>query len=92
MLTIDISDMGGIGLQQLFILLFLFIAYNFQRKMNSTPVSQVPSTNWHGLLYALYGALVLITVSTAPHLSSIGLSLMLSLVSSIVSSSSPDTT
>ncbi|EIN12916.1 RTA1-domain-containing protein [Punctularia strigosozonata HHB-11173 SS5] len=54
--------MGGIALQQFFILLFLFIAYNFQRKVSRAPASQVPPYKWRHLLYGLYGALVLITI------------------------------
>ncbi|KXG53751.1 RTA-like protein [Penicillium griseofulvum] len=57
--------MGGIGIQELFILGFLVLAVQFHRLMLQLERSgRLPSEkqNWRGLLYALYGSLVAITV------------------------------
>src|SRR5258707_15598964 len=52
--------MGGVGAQQAFILLFLVIAYLFQKKMPN--VWDPRPYPWRPLLYTLYGVLALITV------------------------------
>lgn len=62
--------MGGIGAQQAFILLFLVIAYLFQRQMPHVWDRQ--PFPWRPLLYTLYGALTLITVSPLASCFSIG--------------------
>lgn len=61
--------MGGVGLQQLFVFLFLFLAIKFQREMmRDMPKAEQPRVL--GLLYVLYAVLILITVSVSnsrPH-------------------------
>jgi len=53
--------MGGVGLQQLFILLFIYLASRFQKEMKrDLPPSSHPRVL--RLLYTLYGALALITI------------------------------
>jgi hypothetical protein len=58
--------MGGIGLQQFFIFIFVGLAVKFQREMTKTEMLQIPVAasvkNWRPLLYALYATLGLITV------------------------------
>ncbi|PYI16835.1 hypothetical protein BO99DRAFT_475420 [Aspergillus violaceofuscus CBS 115571] len=57
--------MGGIGIQQFFIVLFLFIAVQFHRQMlHLTRQGRLvgPKAQWRGLLYALYTSLLFITV------------------------------
>ncbi|RAH41681.1 RTA1 domain-containing protein [Aspergillus brunneoviolaceus CBS 621.78] len=57
--------MGGIGIQQFFIILFLFIAVQFHRQMlNLTCQGRLvgPKAHWRGLLYVLYTSLLFITV------------------------------
>lgn len=58
--------MGGIGAQELFILLFAVLAARFQYKMKnleSTATSTFsPAIPWRRLLYALYLSLVCITI------------------------------
>ncbi|PGH18059.1 hypothetical protein AJ79_00686 [Helicocarpus griseus UAMH5409] len=64
--------MGGIGLQELFILIFLILAARFQHKMTrleQTLLQPTSSTHnhynllpWRRLLYALYAGLILITI------------------------------
>ncbi|GFF30199.1 hypothetical protein IFM58399_02507 [Aspergillus lentulus] len=57
--------MGGIGIQEFFIVLFLFIAIQFHRKMlNLDRQGRLVGlkAKWRGLLYALYASLLFITV------------------------------
>ncbi|OAX81619.1 hypothetical protein ACJ72_04041 [Emergomyces africanus] len=54
--------MGGIGLQELFIILFFFLAGRFQYLMTKLEVYQPQHLPWRRLLYCLYAALVLITI------------------------------
>ncbi|GFF54145.1 protein RTA1 [Aspergillus udagawae] len=57
--------MGGIGIQQFFIVLFLFIAVQFHRQMlhlDRQGRLVGIKTKWRGLLYALYASLLFITV------------------------------
>ena len=57
--------MGGVGLQQAFILCFLGLAFRFQRQMSrETPIEDQPRAM--KLLYVVYAALTLITVSRSP--------------------------
>ncbi|KAJ6591372.1 RTA1 like protein-domain-containing protein [Mycena sp. CBHHK59/15] len=53
--------MGGIGLQQFFIFLFVGLVVRFHYKMNRLPFSDRP-TDWRTLLRVLYASLVLITI------------------------------
>ncbi|MCJ1306384.1 hypothetical protein MMC25_000026 [Agyrium rufum] len=52
--------MIGIGVQEAFILCFIFLAVGFQRRMNA--MENPRPTNWRPLLYCLYGALAMITI------------------------------
>lgn len=56
---------GGIGLQQLFILIFAYLTIQFHRRMLERDRNGlVPgSIKWKRLTWALYGVLTLITVS-----------------------------
>lgn len=54
--------MGGIGLQQVFILVFVGLAGRFQGKAGGA-AGAARGADWRRLLYALYAALGLITVS-----------------------------
>ncbi|KAI1610971.1 RTA1 domain-containing protein [Exophiala viscosa] len=55
--------MGGIGLQQFFILIFVGFGVKFQREMLELERRGVPAKKkWRGLLYTLYTTLGLITV------------------------------
>lgn len=57
--------MGGIGIQEFFIICFLVLAVQFQRIMlQLEKAGQLPveKHNWRRLLYALYASLVAITV------------------------------
>ena len=61
--------MGGIGLQQFFIFVFLGLAVKFNMemlKMESRGRLASTKTEWRRLLYALYASLGLITVSSLP--------------------------
>lgn len=64
-LGIDIY-MGGIGAQQLFILLFTFIAIKFYIIMRDIErigsILPTPKNAWRPLLYALFGMLIAITI------------------------------
>lgn len=57
--------MGGMGLQEFFILLFTFMMVRFQ--LRATELDQAGAitrtTSWRGLVYTLYGVLTAITVS-----------------------------
>jgi hypothetical protein len=57
--------MGGIGLQQAFILLFTALMVRFQLRAKELEATEgtYRDRNWRPLLYALYGALAAITVS-----------------------------
>ncbi|KAF8578582.1 RTA1-domain-containing protein [Ramaria rubella] len=52
--------MGGIGLQELFIIFFSFLAISFHKKVKSLNTGR--RTKWKPLLYTLYASLVLITI------------------------------
>ncbi|KAK2809823.1 hypothetical protein FQN50_003463 [Emmonsiellopsis sp. PD_5] len=56
--------MGGIALQQLFIILFFILAGRFQHQMNHLELHHTTPTHhpWRPLLYALYTTLLLITM------------------------------
>ncbi|RHZ52984.1 RTA1 domain-containing protein [Aspergillus thermomutatus] len=57
--------MGGIGIQEFFIVLFLFIAIQFHRQMlhlDRQGSLVGVKAKWRGLLYALYASLLFITV------------------------------
>ncbi|OAL65134.1 RTA1 domain protein [Trichophyton rubrum] len=55
-------DMGGIGLQELFILIFIGLAVRFQYKMAIVEQIEQSKGPWRPLLYTVYAALVLITI------------------------------
>jgi RTA1 like protein len=59
--------MGGIGLQQFFIVVFIVLAVKFQLEMTKAekfiPSGGGSRRNWRPLLFTLYTTLVLITVS-----------------------------
>lgn len=56
--------MGGIGLQQFFILMFTALAIMFHRRVNELKAQgQYVEPGWKRLLFTLYGSLALITVS-----------------------------
>ncbi|KAL8709530.1 MAG: hypothetical protein Q9220_005772 [cf. Caloplaca sp. 1 TL-2023] len=52
--------MGGVGLQQLFILIFFYIAFRFQQQVKRENPDKLSQAIW--LLYAQYAVLILITV------------------------------
>ncbi|KAL8949545.1 MAG: hypothetical protein Q9222_004354 [Ikaeria aurantiellina] len=52
--------MGGVGLQQLLILVFFYIAFRFQQQVKRENPDKLPQVIW--LLYAQYAVLILITV------------------------------
>ncbi|KAI9795255.1 MAG: hypothetical protein M1833_007277 [Piccolia ochrophora] len=56
--------MGGIGLQQLFIVIFLVLVVSFQRRMTSIASSNriAVKSGWRSLTWTLYVVLALITV------------------------------
>ncbi|KAL4871669.1 RTA1 like protein-domain-containing protein [Aspergillus spectabilis] len=58
--------MIGMGVQEFFILLFLFIAITFHRRMlaldRQGALIEKENTKWRGLLYALYTSLLFITI------------------------------
>ncbi|KKZ65264.1 hypothetical protein EMCG_08871 [[Emmonsia] crescens] len=54
--------MGGIGLQELFIIMFFVLAGRFQYLMNKLEIYQPQHFPWRRLLYSLYAALILITI------------------------------
>ncbi|EEH39817.1 RTA1 domain-containing protein [Paracoccidioides lutzii Pb01] len=56
------TDMGGIGLQELFIILFFVMAGRFQYLMTQLEIHQPQHLPWRRHLYSLYAALVLITI------------------------------
>ena len=60
--------MGGVGLQQLFVFCFMYLAFRFQREMrHDVPKDQqAPILR---LLYVLYAVLILITVRLSPSIS-----------------------
>ncbi|EFE37728.1 RTA1 domain protein, putative [Trichophyton verrucosum HKI 0517] len=55
-------DMGGIGLQELFILIFIGLAVRFQYKMAIVEQTEHSNGPWRPLLYTVYATLVLITI------------------------------
>ncbi|ODH23742.1 hypothetical protein ACO22_05361 [Paracoccidioides brasiliensis] len=56
------TNMGGIGLQELFIILFFIMAGRFQYLMTQLEIHQPQHLPWRRHLYSLYAALVLITI------------------------------
>ncbi|KAG5208142.1 RTA1-involved in 7-aminocholesterol resistance [Trichophyton interdigitale] len=54
--------MGGIGLQELFILIFIGLAVRFQYKMAIVERTEHSKGPWRPLLYTVYATLVLITI------------------------------
>ncbi|KAL7622595.1 hypothetical protein AAE478_008105 [Parahypoxylon ruwenzoriense] len=58
--------MGGIGLQQFFIMLFVVFAVKFQLEMRDMESHRTPQTNWRygwrPLLFTLYASLACITI------------------------------
>ena len=54
--------MGGIGLQELFVLTFTYLTIQFHRRMNELERRGEPSTRWRPLLYTEYAGLGLITI------------------------------
>ncbi len=59
--------LGGMGLQQACILVFVGLMYAFQRRCRMEGVSGEGKRGWKPLLWALYGVLVCITVSLSSH-------------------------
>ena len=57
--------MCGIGVQELFILIFVFIAHKFHTRMNELDRERMldRSVKWRWLMYTVYAVLALITVS-----------------------------
>jgi hypothetical protein len=62
--------MGGIGLQELFILIFLILVVKFYRRMQDLVRRGeiVPKRGWKRLAWTLYSALAMITVRTMSQL------------------------
>lgn len=62
--------MGGIGIQQFFIVLFIGLTVRFHLEMNTIETSSDKVTggrrNWRRLLYVIYASLCLITVRLYP--------------------------
>jgi hypothetical protein len=60
---------AGIGLQEFFILTFLFVTTKFHREMLSRDRSGLVdrSIKWRALTWTIYGILILITVSDSRH-------------------------
>jgi RTA1 like protein len=54
--------MGGIGLQQFFIFVFLGLGVKFHREMLALERSRTAKEGWKRLLFTLYGSLGFITV------------------------------
>lgn len=54
--------MGGIGLQQFFILIFLGLAVKFHLEMSRLERQNMAKPGWQRLLFTIYGSLVFITV------------------------------
>ncbi|EFQ99635.1 RTA1 domain-containing protein [Nannizzia gypsea CBS 118893] len=54
--------MGGIGLQELFVLIFFGLAVRFQYKMTKVEHAEGAGRPWRPLLYTVYASLVMITV------------------------------
>jgi len=59
------ADMGGIGLQQVFVCLFVLVMAKFHAEVRRTGHQR--TTSWRRQLFSLYFALALITVSPFPH-------------------------
>lgn len=57
--------MGGIGVQEFFILMFLMLAIIFHRDVKVIGIER--KTSWKPILYALYVALGMITVRRTSH-------------------------
>lgn len=56
--------MGGVGFQQIFVLVFFYIAFRFQQQVRQENPSRLPQALL--LLYVEYAALILITVGSLP--------------------------
>ncbi|WEW55128.1 hypothetical protein PRK78_000556 [Emydomyces testavorans] len=54
--------MGGVGLQEFFIIVFFGLAIRFQHKMNYVDAIHPPPYPWRPLLYTVYSGLILITI------------------------------
>lgn len=54
--------MGGVGFQQIFVLVFFYIAFRFQQQVRQENPSRLPQALL--LLYVEYAALTLITVGS----------------------------
>jgi hypothetical protein len=54
--------MGGIGLQQFFILIFLGLAIKFHLEMSRLECQQMAKPGWKSLIFTIYGSLAFITV------------------------------
>jgi len=81
------ADMGGVGLQQFFVCLFVLIMVKFHAEVRRTGHQR--TTSWRRQLFSVYFALALITVRSFPHkLHSSSLSLQRSVIDSINRSAS----
>jgi hypothetical protein len=58
--------MGGIGLQQFFIFIFLGLAVKFHLQMSGLQRQELAKPGWQRLLFTLYGSLTFITVCFQP--------------------------
>jgi hypothetical protein len=58
--------MGGIGLQQFFILIFLGLAIKFHLEMSWLEHQNMAKPEWKRLLFTIYGCLAFITVGFQP--------------------------
>jgi hypothetical protein len=56
--------MGGIGLQQFFILIFLGLAIKFHLEMTQLERHKMAKHGWKRLLFTIYGSLAFITVAS----------------------------
>lgn len=56
--------MGGVGFQQIFVLVFFYIAFRFQQQVRQESPGRLPQALL--LLYVEYAALILITVGSLP--------------------------
>jgi hypothetical protein len=63
--------MGGIGLQQFFVCLFVLVMVKFHADVRRTGHQRI--TSWRRQLFSIYFALALITVSPFPYETSIPL-------------------
>ena len=59
--------MAGIGLQELFVLIFIILTIQAYRKLNRIRETDRP-TNWRTIFLVLLASLTLITVSSSDHI------------------------